>query len=215
MPTTTLRLWCVLSLTFAVMAGAALPGGARADDLASFYDGKQIRLIVGSSAGGGYDTYARTIARHMGNFIPGKPTFIVQNMPGGSSRKAAAHIYNVAPKDGTEMAAVFSGIPADPLVNPEVSKFDALKFTWIGSAARDSQVGMVWHTSPTQTLEQLKTQEMIVGSSGGATYDFPSLANAILGLKFKIISGYAGTKEIAVAMERGEVQGKAGETSYA
>jgi tripartite-type tricarboxylate transporter receptor subunit TctC len=110
------------------------------------------------------------------------------------------------------MAAVFSGIPAEPLMNPKSAKFDALKFTWIGSAARDSQAGMVWHTAPAQTLQDVLTQEMIVGSSGGATYDFPMLSNAILGTKFKIISGYKGTKEIGLSMERGEVQGNAGTT---
>ncbi|MFM2129244.1 MAG: hypothetical protein RL477_790 [Pseudomonadota bacterium] len=194
--------------------GAALlvPAAASAQSLEQFYSGKTIRIIVGSSAGGGYDTYARVIVRHMGNFIPGKPGMVVQNMPGGSSRAAANHIYNVAPRDGTVIAAVFSGIPAEPLMNPKAAKFDALKITWIGSAARDSQAGMVWHTAPAQTLQDVLAKEMIVGSSGGATYDFPMLANAILGTKFKIISGYKGTKEIGLAMERGEVQGNGGTT---
>jgi tripartite-type tricarboxylate transporter receptor subunit TctC len=148
----------------------------------------------------------------MGNFIPGKPGFVIQNMPGGSSRKAANYLYNIAPKDGSAIAAVFSGIPAEPLMNPTSVKFDARKFNWIGSAARDSQAGMVWHTAPAQTLQDVMTKEMIVGSSGGATWDFPMLANAILGTKFKIIAGYSGTKEIGLAMERGEVQGNAGTT---
>jgi tripartite-type tricarboxylate transporter receptor subunit TctC len=200
-----------LCVAFAATALAAATPGA-AQDLQSFYKGKQIKLVVGSSAGGGYDTYARTIARHMGNFIPGKPGYVVQNMPGGSSRKAANFLYNIAPKDGTVMAAVFSGIPAEPLMNPSLVKFDARKFNWIGSATRDSQAGMVWHTSPTQTLNDVLTKPMIVGASGGATWDFPMLANAILGTKFKIIAGYSGTKEIALAMERGEVQGNAGTT---
>jgi tripartite-type tricarboxylate transporter receptor subunit TctC len=206
-------LYARITSAVAVLAVAAIiPAAASAQSVQSFYTGKTIRLIVGSSAGGGYDTYARVIARHMGNFIPGKPGMVVQNMPGGSSRAAANHIYNVAPRDGTVMAAVFSGIPAEPLMNPKSAKFDALKFTWIGSAARDSQAGMVWHTAPAQTLQDVLTKEMIVGSSGGATYDFPMLANAILGTKFKIISGYKGTKEIGLSMERGEVQGNAGTT---
>lgn len=190
----------------------AVPAVASAQSTEPFFHGKTIKLIVGSSAGGGYDTYARVIVRHMGNFIPGKPGMVVQNMPGGSSRAAANHLYNIAPRDGTVMAAVFSGIPAEPLMNPKAAKFDALKFTWIGSAARDSQAGMVWHTAPTQTLQDVLSKEMIVGSSGGATYDFPMLSNAILGTKFKIISGYKGTREIGLAMERGEVQGNAGTT---
>jgi tripartite-type tricarboxylate transporter receptor subunit TctC len=192
--------------------GTITPFAADAQSVESFYRGKTIKLIVGSSAGGGYDTYARTVARHMGNFIPGKPSIIIQNMPGGSSRAAANHLYNVAPKDGTVIAAVFSGIPAEPLMNPKSVKFDARKFNWIGSAARDSQAGMVWTNAPAQTLQDVLTKEMIVGSSGGATWDFPMLSNAILGTKFKIIAGYSGTKEIGLAMERGEVQGNAGTT---
>lgn len=191
---------------------AAAPGQAQAQSVEQFYTGKTIRMIVGSSAGGGYDTYARVISRHMGRFIPGNPNFVIQNMPGGSSRAAANHLYIVAPRDGTVMAAVFSGIPAEPLMNPKLVKFDARKFTWIGSATRDSQIGIVMSTAPVTTLQQLMTKEMIVGSSGGATFDFPMLANAIIGTKFKIISGYSGTKEIGLAMERGEVQGNGGTT---
>lgn len=202
----------VSALVSATVIAAAAGGAPAAQDLESFYKAKQIKLMVGSSAGGGYDTYARTIARHMGNFIPGKPGFVVQNMPGGSSRKVANFLYNVAPKDGSVIAAVFSGIPAEPLMNPKLVKFDARKFNWIGSAARDSQAGMVWHTAPVQTLSDVLSREMIVGASGGATWDFPMLSNAILGTKFKIIAGYSGTKEIALAMERGEVQGNAGTT---
>ena len=201
-----------VSTALALAVAALVPATASAQSVESFYHGKSIRLIIGSSAGGGYDTYGRVIARHMGNFIPGKPGMVVQNMPGGSSRAAANHVYNVAKRDGTVMAAVFSGIPADPLMNPKSAKYDALKFTWIGSAARDSQAGMVWHTAPAQTLQDVLKMEMIVGSSGGATYDFPMLSNAILGTKFKIISGYKGTKEIGLSMERGEVQGNAGTT---
>jgi tripartite-type tricarboxylate transporter receptor subunit TctC len=198
--------------TILISAAALVSFAAEAQSLESFYRGKTIKLIVGSSAGGGYDTYARTIGRHLGNFIPGKPNFVIQNMPGGSSRAAANHLYNVAAKDGTVIAGVFSGIPAEPLMNPSLVRFDARKFNWIGSAARDSQAGMVWHTAPTQTLQDVLSKEMIVGASGGATWDFPMLANAILGTKFKIIAGYSGTKEIALAMERGEVQGNAGTT---
>ncbi|MFT5539421.1 MAG: tripartite-type tricarboxylate transporter receptor subunit TctC [Alphaproteobacteria bacterium] len=204
-----LRLTPIIATAIAVLA---LPHMAAAQDVMSFYKGKQIKLIIGSSAGGGYDTYGRVIARHMGKHIPGKPRFVVQNMPGSSSRKAANYLYNIAPKDGTAIAGTFSGIPAEPLMNPSVVKFDALKFNWIGSAARDAQAGMVWTTAPAQTLNDVMTKEMIVGASGGATHDFPMLANAILGTKFKIIAGYKGTKGIGLAMERGEVQGNAGTT---
>ena len=197
----------------ATVAAAILAAGAfqaaQADD---FYKGKRVKFLVGSSSGGGYDTFARVLARHYGNHIKGKPSFIVQNMPGASSRKVANFLYNKAPKDGSTIAAVFSGIPTEPLVNPNKARFDARKFTWIGSANKGTFVGFVWHTAPAQTLKDIKTKQMIVGASGGATYDYPALANELLGLNFKIISGYTGTKQIGLAMERGEVHGNAGTT---
>ena len=200
-------LWCAAAAAAILAAGASQ--SAHAD---SFYKGKRVKFLVGSSPGGGYDTYSRVLARHYGVNIPGHPTFIVQNMPGASSRKVANFMYNKAPKDGSTIAAVFSGIPTEPLVNPNKARFDARKFTWIGSANKGTFIGFVWHTSPTQTLGDLKTKQMIVGASGGATYDYPALANTLLGLNFKIISGYTGTKAIGLAMERGEVQGNAGTT---
>jgi len=193
----------------ALLLAAAAGGPAQADD---FYKGKRIKFLVGSSSGGGYDTFARVLARHYGKHLAGNPSFIVQNMPGASSRRVANFIYNKAPKDGTTIAGVFSGIPTEPLVNPDKAHFDARKFTWIGSANKGTFVGFVWGTAPVTTLEGLKTKQMIVGASGGATYDFPALANELLGLNFKIISGYTGTKAIGLAMERGEVHGNAGTT---
>jgi tripartite-type tricarboxylate transporter receptor subunit TctC len=202
------NLWCAAVAVAAVMAAGVFQA-ALADD---FYKGKRVKFLVGSSSGGGYDTFARVLARHYGKHIKGHPSFIVQNMPGASSRKVANFLYNKAPKDGSTIAAVFSGIPTEPLVNPNKARFDARKFTWIGSANKGTFVGFVWHTSPAQTLDDLKTKQMIVGASGGATYDFPALANELLGLNFKIISGYTGTKAIGLAMERGEVHGNAGTT---
>ena len=198
----------------AVLAAAGLLASgasntAKADD---FYKGKRVKFLVGSSAGGGYDTFARVLARHYGKHIAGNPSFIVQNMPGASSRKVANFLYNKAPKDGGTIAAVFSGIPTEPLVNPDKAHFDARKFTWIGSANKGTFVGFVWHTAPAQSLNDLKSKTMIVGASGGATFDYPALSNELLGLNYKIISGYTGTKQIGLAMERGEVHGNAGTT---
>lgn len=201
-------LWCAAAAAAALLA----MGASQAAYADSFYKGKRVKFLVGSSPGGGYDTYSRVLARHYGNHILGKPSFIVQNMPGASSRKVANFMYNKAPKDGSTIAAVFSGIPTEPLVNPNKARFDARKFTWIGSANKGTFVGFVWHTSPAQSLKDLKTKQMIVGASGGATYDYPALANELLGLNFKIIAGYTGTKAIGLAMERGEVNGNAGTT---
>jgi tripartite-type tricarboxylate transporter receptor subunit TctC len=195
----------------AVLAGG-LSGGIATGHAADFYKGKQFIIIIGSSSGGGYDTFGRAISRHIGKHLPGNPTAVVQNMPGASSVKLSNYMYNVAPKDGTVIAGVFSGIPTQQLTDPHGVKFDARKFAWLGSAAQSTFVGYVWHTAPVQTLEQLKTQEMIVGSSGGATHDFPLISNAILGLHFKIVEGYKGTNETGLAIERGEVQGDAGIT---
>ncbi len=193
----------------ALLIGAGDLSPAQADD---FYKGKRVKFLVGSSPGGGYDTYARVLARHYGKHIAGNPSFVVQNMPGASSRRVANFLYNKAPKDGSTIAGVFSGIPTEPLVNPDKAHFDARKFTWIGSANKGTFVGFVWATAPVTTLEGLKTKQMIVGASGGATYDFPALANELLGLNFKIVAGYTGTKAIGLAMERGEVHGNAGTT---
>lgn len=201
-------LWCVAAAAAALLA-AGVAQSAHAD---SFYKGKRVKFLVGSSSGGGYDAYSRVLARHFGNHLLGNPSFIVQNMPGASSRKVANFMYNKAPRDGSTIAAVFSGIPTEPLVNPNKARFDARKFTWIGSANKGTFVGFVWHTSPAQTLDDLKTKQMIVGASGGATYDYPALANELLGLNFKIISGYTGTRAIGLAMERGEVHANAGTT---
>jgi tripartite-type tricarboxylate transporter receptor subunit TctC len=187
----------------------ALSGAAAAQD---FYKDKRITMIVGSSPGGGYDTFARTTAKYWTGHIPGKPVFVIQNMPGAGSLVAANHIYNVAAKDGTVLGAVNPGIATDPLLSPDRAKFDARKFPWIGSPLREIQTAVVWHTSPVQSLEDLKTKELLVAGSGGATEVFPTVCQKVLGLKFKVIAGYAGTKEGGLAMERGEVQGIGGTT---
>ena len=187
-------------------------GYASAVSAADFYKDKRITLIVGSSPGGGYDTFARAVAKYWSEHLPGKPTFVIQNMPGAGSLVAANHIYNVAAKDGTVLGAMNPGIATDPLLSPDRAKFDAREFQWLGSPLREIQTAVVWHTSPVQSLEDLKTKELLVAGSGGATEVFPTVCQKVLGLKFKVIAGYAGTKEGGLAMERGEVQGIGGTT---
>lgn len=196
--------FAVASLGMLAMAGAA---GAQ-----DFYKDKRITLIVGSAPGGGYDTFARTTAKHWGDQIPGKPNIIVQNMTGAGSLVASNHIYNVSAKDGTVVGAVNPGIATDPLLSPDLAKFDARKFNWIGSPLREIQTAVVWHTAAVQSLEDLKTKELLVAGSGGATEVFPTVSQKVLGLKFKVIAGYAGTKDGGLAMERGEVEGIGGTT---
>lgn len=191
----------------AVMALVAAPAGAE-----SFYKGKTIELAIGGSPGGGYDTYGRTVARHMAKYIPGKPTIVPKNRPGAGSRKAAAWLYNVAPKDGTAIAILFPGAIMDPVIRPKKAKFDTTKFNFLGSANRESRTCISWHTSPVKTFKDVLTKPLIVSGSarGGSSRDFPNFLNNLLGTKFKIVSGYKGTKTMILAIERGETQGLCG-----
>jgi tripartite-type tricarboxylate transporter receptor subunit TctC len=205
---------CVAALAFAVVLPAWV-GSAKAEDLARFYKGRQVHLLIGFGAGGGYDLIARLVAKHMGAHFPGGTAQVLpQNMPGAGSLTAANHIASVAALDGTVLASIASGIPAAPLVNPEKAKFDSRKLSWIGSAAKETQIDIVWHTSPVKSLEQLKTHELIIGGTGpgAATDDFPAVLREVLGFKFKLIPGYKSTKDVELAMERGEVQGLAATT---
>jgi tripartite-type tricarboxylate transporter receptor subunit TctC len=191
-------------------AALCLSAAAQAkDDVASFYRGKQIRLFVGSSAGSGYDIMARAVAQHLSDHIPGNPQIIVENQPGAASVVMTNALVTSEPNDGTAIGAGINGMPTAPLLEPGSAHFDPAKLIWLGSADRDTQVAYVWHTAPVQSLDQLRTTQLIVGATtpGTSQVDFPAVANAVLGLKFKIISGYPGTAEIHKAMEAGEVQG--------
>ena len=187
----------------------ALPVAAADDEVAAFYKGKQIHMIVGSGVGSGYDINARAVARFLAGHIPGTPTIVVQNQPGAGSLIVANNLANTAPKDGTVIAAVINGVPTAPLLQPDGARFDPVKLNWIGSTNRDTQVAYAWHTSPIRELRDLLSQELIIGAttSGTSQVDFPLVANAILKTKFKVVSGYEGTAQIHKAREAGEVQG--------
>ena len=177
-----------------------------------FYKGKQISLVVGSSPGGGYDTYARLLARSMGAAIPGNPTIVVQNMSGAGSNRAAGYIYSVAPKDGTAIGAIFPGAVLQPLLSDQPVPHDPSKLVYLGSANSDVYVCYVRTDAPVKTFKDVLAQEMIIGASnpGATTYDLPLLLNNVLGTKFRIVTGYPGSREITLALERGEVQGACG-----
>ena len=183
---------------------------------ADFYKDKSVTITVGSSAGGGYDGYARFFARNWGKFIPGHPNFVVKNMPGAGSLKATNYIYNVAPKDGTEIGAVQQGMFFEPMFkvmgSGREAKFDALKFGWIGAAVHDQAVMVVWHTTPFKTLADLNGKTVLTGSAGATTNyaTYPRLMNATMGTSIKVIEGYNGTSSITLALERGEVQAMTG-----
>jgi tripartite-type tricarboxylate transporter receptor subunit TctC len=191
------------------VAGFVLP--ASAQDAVNFKD-KQVRLIVGSAPGGGYDAYGRLLSQYMRRHIPGNPTIVVQNMPGAGSLVLGNYLYNVAPKDGTVFGAVNALLATDPLMYPERVKFDPRQFRWLGSALKENHAGLVWHTSPIKSFDDLFNKELIVAGTGGATNLYPVLTNAILGTKIKMIPGYQGTKQGMLAMERGEVAGNVGIT---
>ena len=184
---------------------------AQARDIEAFYRGKTIQIVVGSSPGGGYDTYARMISRHLGKHVPGNPGVIVANMPGAGSNVSANYVYNVAPKDGSVIGAFQSGVILEPLLGVTPVKHDPSKFHYLGSANDDVYICIARTDSPVQTFADVFKNELIVGASGSSsTSDFPAVLNAVLGTKFKIVLGYPGSREISFAIEKGETQGACG-----
>ena len=184
---------------------------ARAQSPADF-NGRNIDLYIGYSAGGGYDVYARLLARHMGRFVPGNLTIVPKNMPGAGSLVLANWLYNVAPKDGSAFGTIGRGTAFDPLLGSTKAQFDATKFNWIGSMNDEVSVCVSWYTTGITSLEQVKHKELTVGGSGPAadTDQFPKVLNATIGTKFKIVTGYPGGNDVDLAMERGEVMGRCG-----
>jgi tripartite-type tricarboxylate transporter receptor subunit TctC len=189
------------AIAAALIAYCASP--AAADD---FYAGKQISFIVGAGVGGGYDLQARVAARHLGKHIPGKPAIIVQNMP---ARIAAAnYMFSTAPKDGTTIALIQRGMLLAKLIYPAGTRFEIDKFHWLGSFNSETAVTLAWHTAPHKTAKDLFDQELIVGGITGVDPETtPKLYNSLMGTKFKVVTGYNSTSQIALAIERGEVHG--------
>lgn len=199
------------TMTAAFAAAALAAGGAAAQDPAAFYKGRQITMIVGSSPGGGYDTYARMIARHMGRHVPGNPGFVVQNMPGAGSNVAANYVYNVAPKDGTVIAAIQSGVVLEPLLGKTPIKHDPSKSFYLGSANDDIYICIARADAPVQKFDDAFTREMVMAASqSSSTSDYPAVINAVLGTRFRVVTGYTGSREISLAIERGEAHGACG-----
>lgn len=185
-------------------------GQTSADEVSEFYKDKPVTMIVGNAPGGGNDNYARITARNLGRFIPGNPTFVVQNMPGAGGLRAAAHMYNVAPKDGATIALIQRANLTGPLLDStgRQTTFDMTKFNWLGSINSDTGFVVVWHTTPHFKMEDLSAHELIVGSANPTSETIPYFLNNIFGAKIKIVSGYKSGVEIIHAMERGEVQAR-------
>jgi tripartite-type tricarboxylate transporter receptor subunit TctC len=190
---------------------AVAPSPAPAQD-AAFYKDKTVTLYIGYSGGGGYDIYARVLARHMSRHIPGNPNVVPKNMPGAGSLVLANWLYNVGPKDGTAFGVIGRGTGFDPLLGSTKAKFDAAKFNWIGSMNDEVSICGVWHTTGITKLEQVMQKEVFVGGTGPAadTDQFPKILNGVLGTRFRIVPGYPGGNDVNLAMERGEVQGRCG-----
>jgi len=183
---------------------------AHAQDSAEFYRGRTVSLVAGFNPGGGADTYARLVARHLGRHIAGNPTVVVRNMQGAGSVVAANHIYNVSPKDGTELGLFAGNITIDPLMGGTQHKYDARKFGWVGAPSSDSNVCLSSISSSFKSIDDVIRREMITGTSGTSTYDFPVVMNNVIGTKFKLVKGYGGSAALRLAMDRGEIEGFCG-----
>lgn len=195
-----------------VTALSATASSVRAEDVSSFYKGKTINLIIGFSPGGGYDLYARVLAKHISRHLPGNPTIVPQNMPGAGTLRAAMYIYSVAPKDGTVIGTFSRSMPLAPLMKLPGANFDPIQFTWLGSITKDTVVCLSWKTSPVKSWDDLFKVEYKAGGEGkGSDPDvYATLIQKAFGAKVKLVTGYPGSRDISLAMERGEVDGLCG-----
>jgi tripartite-type tricarboxylate transporter receptor subunit TctC len=196
-----------------LLAAAMLVATSAAAAESDFYAGKTIQLLIGFSAGGGYDIYARTLARHMGRHIPGNPKLIPQNMPGAGSLKAVNFLYTAAAKDGTVIAGFAPGVVVEPLLGrSEGTQFEAPKFTWLGSISQEVSVCAFMASAGIRTWADMQTKRYVIGASGGGAESdvFPNVLRKLFKLPLKIVTGYPGGTEIILAMERREVDGRCG-----
>jgi tripartite-type tricarboxylate transporter receptor subunit TctC len=195
--------WILLA-TLAALAAAP----AQAE---SPYEGKTITIITSTGGGGVYDLTARVIARHMGRHIPGHPTLIVQNMPGGGNVLATNYMYNIAPKDGMTIASIHNAMPLHQVLDGRGVRFDAPKFSWLGSTGSENEVILVWHTAGVSTIRQAMEREVALGATGAGSglSIIPTAMNNVLGTRFKLVIGYKSSEDINLALERGEVQARA------
>jgi tripartite-type tricarboxylate transporter receptor subunit TctC len=196
----------------AFLAVVVLPHPASADEAADFYKGKSVTLVVGHETGTGFDIYARTLQRHLGRHIPGNPTVIVQNMVGASGLTSANWLYNVAPKDGTVMATFVNTIPFEPLMGNSAARFEAAKFTWVGNMEESVAVCGVTKAAGIAKFDDMRTKEVIIGATGstGPLVKSALAVKNLLGVKMKVVSGYAGSASVKVAIQRNEVHGICG-----
>jgi tripartite-type tricarboxylate transporter receptor subunit TctC len=199
--------WRMIWATFGVVIFGALP--VQAQSVAEFYKGKTVSMLIGGSPGGGFDTLARAIARHIAAHLPGNPAIVPKNMPGAGGTLMLDHLYNGADKDGTVIALANNTPPFVPLFSGKQARFDATKFNWLGTPSVESPLVLIWGAVPVNSVQDLRTREITVGASGGdsAQAFYTRVLNATLGTRMKIISGYRGQNDIFIAMERREIDG--------
>ncbi|HEU0070954.1 MAG TPA: hypothetical protein VFS04_06645 [Alphaproteobacteria bacterium] len=195
----------------ALAACAGFADSAAAQDVAAFYKGKTVHSLVGLSAGGGNDLQMRLVARHLGKHIPGNPTVVPQNMIGAAGLVMANYLYRAAPQDGTYIGLLSNTLPSRQAVGLDGVQYDASKFGWIGSISNTVEILLLWKTTGVMTIEDAKKKEIIVGGvgTGGIGSSYPRMINEFVGTKFKVIEGYPGSPQLDLAVERGEVFGRA------
>ncbi len=203
------RTACALAIALLV---SLISEAARCAGVEDFYRGRTVSLIIGYSVGGGYDLYARLLARHMGQYVPGHPSIVPQNLTGAGSLRAATFLYSVAPKDGSVFGTFGRTIATNPLLMPAGAQFDATKFSWLGSMTNEVSLCVTWHTSAVKDWNDALEKPVTLGGEGsGADPDvYTLLYKNVFGAKWRLVSGYPGTNDTVLAMERGEVDGLCG-----
>jgi tripartite-type tricarboxylate transporter receptor subunit TctC len=198
-----------LRTAFATLAVVLIAPFAGAQPAEQFFARKTVTIYVGYTAGGSYDLYARLVARHLGKHIPGNPSVVAQNMPGAGSMKAANYLYEVAARDGTALGVIVESAALEQVLGNAAVQYDAAKFTYVGRVATSNNIFMMWHTSKTQSIADAQKRETIMAGTGPGSIaeTVPRILNALIGTKFKLISGFPASTEAMLAMERGEVEG--------
>jgi len=193
------------ALAAGLVAGLTAPAAAQEP----FAGGRPLTVVIGFGPGGGYDTWGRTVGRHMGRFLPGAPNVVPQNMPGGGSFVALNHLAAVAPKDGTVIGIVARDAPTGPITGATGARFNALEMTWIGTPTTETNVCIASNRAKVRTVQEMMATELIVGDTGvgTGTYTYPKALSQILGLKFRLVSGFRSSTDVMLAIERGEVDG--------
>src|ERR1035437_8259077 len=196
----------------AALVALSLPFAAHADPVSDFYKGRTVTVMIGYSPGGSYDAAARVLARYMGRYIPGNPTIVPQNMPGAGTLTLTNYLYNVSPKDGSTFGIFARGMAMEPLIGTSATLFDSSKFTWIGSSTNEISLCATYATSPVKTWSEALSKDFTVAGNGsGSDPDvFTNVLRNLFGLKGRLITGFPGSAEISLAMERGEVDGRCG-----